>query len=1146
MSFVHLHNHTQYSLLDGACRIDRIVKLAAQYEMPALAITDHGNMFGAIEFYNNCLEAKIKPIIGIEAYIINKSFKDESNKNEPRSHLILLAMNDKGYHNLMKLTSKSYLDGFYRKPRINKEMLETYSEGLICLSACIKGEISQHILNQQPRLAKQAVDWYKSVFGDRFYIELQSHGLELEAEAMPKLVKLAKEMSIPTVLTNDCHYLHRSNSEAHDLLLCIQTNANLNDPNRLRYSTDELFFRSPKEMLELFPDVPEAYHNTLEIADRVDFKLRYDEFLLPQIDAPPQFQDMRQYLYHCCMEGAKQKYPEITPEIEERLNYELDVVHGMGFDGYFLVVKDFIDNARKQNVPVGPGRGSAAGSIISYLLDITRVDPLKYNLMFERFLNPDRISMPDIDIDFCAQGRSKVIDYVIQKYGRNSVTQIITYSTLGPKSVIKDVARVLGVSATEANKITKAIPDNAKSLEEALKKSVEFASLMNTNDLYLSILQHSQVLEGLVRQTGIHAAGVVIVPGDLTDYVPLAVGTQKDNENAVLVQYEGKCLEQLKILKMDFLGLKTLTLINQAVQLIEVSQNVQLDINNLPLDDADTYKLLAQGQTDGIFQFESDGMTKYLIDLKPNQFEDLIAMVALYRPGPMAYIDVYIRRKHGQESVKYDHPLVENVLKETYGVTVYQEQVMQLSREMAGFTRGEADSLRSAISKKKTALMEKFKVKFIEGAKVNSIPERTANKIWDDWSTFAEYAFNKSHATCYALVAYQTAWLKAHYPVEFMAALLSLEDNPDKIPYFLEECKRMKIAIIPPNINLSNSEFSVNGKEIHFGLRAIKNIGEAAMKAIVDERTKNGPYKSIFDLCKRVDSMAVNKTVMESLIASGALDDLEGTRAQKWEVIESALEQASDHQRETRRGQTSLFDLLGEEVSESTISVTLPEVENWTYLYQLELEKSVLGFFLTGHPLQPYKEMVDLLTTPRNNRSEKNNNGDTYLVGVVTGITKKRDNKGNAIAFVEMEDLHGKFEVALFKNDFLKYIGKFEQNKVYFVAGSRSQYNNNNDDSSLRIIPRKIEAFESLPYCIKGEILLETTEQNINEAFLEKITKLIKQSTGHFNLKFLVHTDKFDTLMIQPSALTFFPDTEFILWCKENNLQVTASVADND
>jgi DNA polymerase-3 subunit alpha len=1112
--------------------------------MPALAMTDHGNMFGAIEFYNTARSAGIKPIIGIEAYIINGDLKDSRNKDERYNHLVLLAMNDAGYHNLIKLTSKSYLEGFYYKPRINKEILQNHAEGLICLSACVKGEISQQILQNNYSAARKAALWYKNLFGDRYYLELQDHGLENEQQAMPQIIKLAKELDIPLVLTNDCHYLHQSDSEAHDILLCIQTTKSLSDPQRLRYPTNQLYFKTPEEMQQLFPEVPEAYENTMAIADRIDLTLKYENFLLPSIETPPEYKDMGEYLKALCLEGVKKKYGDLTQEIRDRLDYELDVVHRMGFDGYFLVVKDLIDNARKQNVPVGPGRGSAAGSIISYLLDITRVDPLKYNLMFERFLNPDRISMPDIDIDFCAQGRSKVLDYVIQKYGRNSVTQIITYSTLGAKSVIKDVARVMGVSASEANRMTKLIPGTVKSLEEAVSKYPEFANLMNSSEINASILKHSIVLEGLVRQTGIHAAGVVIVPGDLTDYVPLATAGQKDNES-VLVQYEGKCLEQLKMLKMDFLGLKTLTLINKTVELIEAAKGVKVDIDNIPLDDMKTLKLLAQGQTDGIFQFESDGMKKYLMELKPNQFEDLIAMVALYRPGPMASIDTYIRRKYGKEKIIYDHPLCEHILKETYGVTVYQEQVMQISREMAGFTGGQADSLRSAISKKKLELMEKYRTAFKDGALKNGVPEKTIEKIWDDWSSFAEYAFNKSHATCYALVAYQTAWLKAHYPVEFMAALLSLEDNPDKIPYFLEECRRMKIKVIPPNINVSESEFSVAGKEIHFGLRAIKNIGEAAMNSLVEERNKNGKFKNIFELCKRLDSMAVNKTTLESLISSGALDELEGSRAQNWAAIETALEYASDHQRDSRRGQTSLFEILDSEADESSGMPKLPVVEEWTYLHQLELEKNILGFYLSGHPLEPYKDLTDLLTTPRSSEEEKNNGKDLNLIGVVISITKKKDSKGNLMGFIEMEDMTGRFEVSLFGKNYDKFITHFEQGKIYFVSGSKSQYTAN-DEISLKVLPQKVYAFEALPACLKGDLVLETEETDLNEEFMEQLSRLKIQAIGHFNLKLVVHTKNYNTLALLPQSLNFFPDQDFIKWCKQHKISIKANIGNNE
>ena len=733
MPFIHLHNHTQYSLLDGACRVDRMVKLAKELSMPAVAITDHGNLFGAIDFYHAAKKAGIKPIVGIEAYIINGDIESEFSKSDTRYHLVLLAQNYKGYENLMKLSSASYIDGFYYKPRISKALLEKHNEGLICLSACVKGEIPSLLLAGRQQQAKEAVLWYKELFADRYYLEIQDHGLDMEKTAMPQVIALAKECDVPLVLTNDCHYLHQEDHEAHDILLCIQTGKLLNDPHRMRYDTTQLYFKTSEQMRDIYPEVPEAYENTLKIADRIDLTLSYDEFLLPEVDTPPGFTGMADYLKHLCYDAAQKKYPTFEGEVQERIDYELGVIGRMGFDGYFLVVKDIIDNARKQDVPVGPGRGSAAGSIIAYLLDITKIDPLKYGLLFERFLNPDRIGMPDIDIDFCAQNRGKVIDYMVQRYNRESVTQIITFGTLGAKSVIKDVARVLSVPASEANEITKTIPGVVKNLEDAQKQFPEFARLINENELYRSILKHSIVLEGLIRQTGIHAAGVVIAPGDLTDYVPLACSVQKDGEKVILVQYEGKWLDELKMLKMDILGLKTLTLIKKTIDLVKQSHNVDIDIDTLPLDDRQVFALLSKGETDGVFQFESEGMRKYLIDLKPNVFEDLIAMVALYRPGPMQFIDSFIARKHGQEKVQYDHPLVENTLKETYGVTVYQEQVMRISRELGGLSGGEADTLRKAISKKDTGLMMRFQEKIIAGASQNQVPRETIDKIWHDW-----------------------------------------------------------------------------------------------------------------------------------------------------------------------------------------------------------------------------------------------------------------------------------------------------------------------------------------------------------------------------------------------------------------------------
>lgn len=1146
MSFVHLHNHTQYSLLDGACRVDRMVSLAKEYNMPAVAITDHGCLFGVIDFYKTAKRAGIKPIIGIEAYIINGELGTEQSKQEPRSHLVLLAKNLQGYKNLMKLSSISYTEGYYYKPRINKDLLKKYGEGLICLSACVKGEIPTLLSNGRKQQAIEAVNWYLDLFGEDYYLEIQDHGLEMEREVMPQVIELAKEMNVPLVLTNDCHYLHREDHEAHDILLCIQTNKTLDDPHRMRYNTQELYFKSPEQMKELFPELPEAYENTLRIAEKTDLELKYDHFLLPEIETPPEYPDMGAYLRAQCEEAAKVKYPNMTPEIRERIDFELDVIHRTGFDGYFLVVQDLIDNAIKQGVPVGPGRGSAAGSIVSYLLGITLVDPIKYGLLFERFLNPDRIGMPDIDIDFCAQGRGKVIDYVVQKYGRNSVTQIITFGTLGAKTVIKDVARVLGVPATEANEITKLIPGMNKGLEDVYKNEVDFANLINSKPIYQTIYKHGVVLEGLIRNLGVHAAGVVIAPGDLTDYIPLAVNKQKEGESCVVVQYEGKWLDELKLLKMDILGLKTLTLIKATVDLVKKYHGVDIDINSLELDDPEVYKLMSRGETDGVFQFESDGMRKYLMELKPNAFEDLIAMVALFRPGPMRFIGSFIARKHGREKVEYDHPIMENTLRETYGVTVYQEQVMRISREMGGFTRGEADTLRKAMGKKDVRLMEKFENKFKTGAQSKGVSEKIASKIWEDWKQFAQYAFNKSHATCYALVAYQTAWLKAHYPVEFMAALLSLEDNPDKIPVQIGVCRDMGINIIPPNINRSLSEFSVHGKEVLFGLRAIKNLGEAAMRCIIEEREENGPFTGIFDFCKRLDSIAVNKTVLESLIASGAMDELEGNRAQKWESIESALAYSTGEQRERRAGQTSLFGIISDG-DEQEYDPPLPQIEEWDFIPKLMKEKDVLGFYMSGHPLDHYKHLVESYTTSCEDVGRDSSKSDFVLCGVVTQISKKRDSKGNPFAFVQFEDLSGRFEVPLFNRYYQEYQDLISDNLILGIVGSLSTYTNGTEEliKMVRVNPKKVFPIRELPNIVSGELNLNLPQAKMTQAFIDQVERCMGRSAGNFGIRMTLVNDNEDELVLE-SERKFFPDDDFLRWLSENKVQYSMRVRINN
>ena len=1136
MSFVHLHNHTQYSILDGACRTDKMVQMAKKMGMPAVAMTDHGNMFGTVEFYNKAKKAGIKPIIGLEAYLVENDYDSPDSKNDVRYHLVLLVKNAIGYKNLIKLSSYSHTQGFYYKARVSKSLLSQYHEGLICLSACIQGEIPQKLLKKSKEAALEALNFYKNLFGEDFYIEIQDHGLADELKVMPALIDLAKETATPLVVTNDCHYLEEKDAEAHDILLCIQTGKYVSDTNRMKYPSN-MYFKSEEEMRKLFPQLPEAIDNTIKIANKVDFELAYNDFLLPKIDIPEQFSTQTEYLKDLCYKAVPNRYKELTPEIEHRIKFELDVISGMGFDGYFLVVKDFIDAARERGVPVGPGRGSAAGSIIAYLLGITQLDPLKYNLFFERFLNPERIGMPDIDIDFCAEGRAQVIDYVIEKYGRNSVTQIITYGTLGAKSVIKDIARVMEVQASDANLLTKLMPSAPRiSLDDCLAQSKEFEQAIQSNDLYRRIFNYGKVIEGLIRQIGVHAAGVVIGPGDLTDFVPLAISPQKDADPIVLVQYEGKWLDDLKMLKMDFLGLKTLTVIKRAVQLIEKYKNVVVDIENVDLFDKKAYELLAMGQTDGIFQFESAGMKKYLRDLKPNQFEDLIAMVALYRPGPMQFIDTYINRKHGKEKVVYDHALTENTLRETNGVTVYQEQVMQISREMGGLSGAEADTLRKAMGKKNLDMMSKLKDKFKSGAMKNGVAEDVVERIWANWLEFAKYAFNKSHAACYAFVSFQTAYLKAHYPVEFMTALLSLEESPDKIPQFIEVAKKMNIEILPPSINTSDKDFKVMGNNILFGLSAIKNVGQAAVAAIINEREKNGEFTDYFNFVERVESTALNKSVLEALIMAGALDVLPGNRAQKFKAIENALFCATKTQSDRRRGQLTIFDLMSEDESDDC-NPKLPEEKEWDEKVKLENEKAVLGFYISGHPLSDLKYLMSIYSNINTKEAALENAqipSKIKIIGSVCGVIVKKDKRNNNFFVVTLEDLYGKFEMTMFNSTLEKYRSLAVVGKKLYISGAQSSFQGNNNDGTLRILPDLIIPVEDLKKTVKGEISILLQEEDASPDFANFLINYCKKNPGQFKLIFKVKTQKFRNLYIQPNALTVSPDEEFIREIQEN------------
>ena len=902
--FVHLHNHSDYSLLDGAQRIDQLVGTIDELNMDAVALTEHGNMFSVVPYYKQAKKAGIKPIIGCEIYVATGSRFDKHQKpggGWGNNHLILLAQNFTGYKNLMKLVTAGYLEGFYYRPRIDKQLLREYNEGLICLSGCLKGEVPEKMLNGDYEGARNAAIEYSEIFGDRYFLEIQNHGIPEEEANIQNMKKLSSDLGLPLVCTNDAHYCKQSHSEAHDIHICLGTGKERSDPNRLRYATPEFYFKTQDEMHHLFKGFPQAIENTRRIADSIDLSLPMGESHLPNFPIPKSANtaDPDEYLRSLTNTGATNHYGEISPEIRNRIDHELNVIKNMGFAGYFLITADFVKYAKESKIPVGPGRGSAAGSIVSYALGITSIDPLKHDLLFERFLNPDRISMPDIDIDFCIERRGEVIDYIKDQYGDSSVTQIITFGKMKAKQVVRDVGRVMGYSFSDVDKIAKAIPNELNiTLDKALEKSPELSDMADGD--YKELMEHSKVLEGMNRHASIHAAGVVIAPGELTDYVPL----YKSNTDDVTSQYDMKGLEELGLLKMDFLGLRNLTVIDKAIKLIEANGE-SLDIEKLSFENSEVYKLFSKGHTIGVFQFESSGMREFLKKLQPTVLEDLIAMNALYRPGPMSNIDDFISRKHGKKKIAYPHPLMEPILKETYGIIVYQEQVMQIAHEIAGFTLAEADIMRRAMGKKIKSLMDELSIKFVSGAERRGIQKKKAEEIFSLIEKFAQYGFNKSHSTAYAYVAYQTAWLKVRFPAEFMSANLTSEmGSIDRIVVLINECKKMGIEVRPPDINVSFEDFRpIDNKTISYGLNAIKNVGTKALETIIKERISRGPYKNIFDICSRVEQQKVNKRVLESLVYSGSMDSLEGSRSQNLDAVDIAIKYGQKIQQEVDKNQ---------------------------------------------------------------------------------------------------------------------------------------------------------------------------------------------------------------------------------------------------
>jgi len=1033
-SFVHLHNHTHYSLLDGACRIEDLVQAAKRNHMPALAVTDHGNMFGAIQFYKEALKAGLRPIIGMEAYVAPNSRHDKSGSkggSDASFHLVLLARNLIGYKNLMKLSSIGYLEGFYYKPRIDKEVLAQHCDGLVVMSSCIKGEIPYKIIHDDPEGAQRAARQYKDLFGEHFYLEIQNHGYAEEEKAIRGILELSKVLNVGMVATNDTHYLKQEHSQAHDILLCIQTNKDFNDPGRMRFKGDQLYFKSTQEMEILFKDIPDALTSSLEIYEKCHVQLDFEKLYLPRFHVPDheKAESLESYFEKKAREGLARHYHPAPPAIEKRLEFELSVIKRMGYSGYFLIVADFIEYAKAQGIPVGPGRGSAAGSLVSYALGITDVDPIRYNLLFERFLNPERISMPDIDIDFCYERRGEIIQYVMEKYGGiKNVAQIITFGSMNARAVIRDVGRVLQIPYGEVDQIAKMIPFNS-TLDEALNKIPEFKEVYGKSDTYKRMLEHARVLEGLARHASTHAAGVVITPGDLTDYVPLFKSAQGD----VTTQYDMKSIESAGLLKMDFLGLRTLTVIDHTIRMLK-RKHIDLDIHSIPLDDAETYRIFRRGSTVGVFQFESGGMQEYLKKLEPESIEDLTAMNALYRPGPMTMIDDFINRKHGRTPVQYLHPLLESILKETHGIIVYQEQVMQIASELGGFSMAKADVLRKAMGKKSQELMQEQRMAFVEGAIQKGIPKDLSEAIFTLMEEFAGYGFNKSHATCYSIVAYQTAYLKAHHPIEFMAANLTSEmGNADRIVVLYEACRHMGIPVYPPDVNESVAHFNPHGKGIRFGLGAIKNVGMGAIEYIVQARTIGGPFKNLYDFCERVNLRPVNKKVLESLVQSGAMDSLEGNRAQKMTALGRAVELVQSSQQNAGLGQISIF---AEETGQTRLYPGLPLVEPWSQSDMLKREKELLGLYVSGHPLLKYEDEIHAFANPALDRLNEIETGRTVRVcGIIAQVGTRLDRKGKSMAFFSLEDFTGSAKVVVFSDAFEKFRSCIQEEHMVMVLG---------------------------------------------------------------------------------------------------------------
>jgi DNA polymerase III subunit alpha len=1155
VQFNHLHVHTQFSLLDGAANISSLYKKAVADNHRGIAITDHGNMFGAFKFVAEAAKHntpdnpnKIKPIVGCEFYVVENRDKKQFTRDERevRFHQLFLAKNAEGYQNLVKLCSLGYIEGLYGKyPRIDKELILKYHKGLIATTCCLAAAVPRAILRKGEEEAEKEFKWWLDLFGEDYYIELQRHGIPEQNQVNEVLLKWAIKYHVKVIASNDSHYVNVEDANAHDILLCINTGEKQSTPTakdfedessmkgkRFAFYNDQFFFKSGQEMTDLFHDVPEAIDNTNEIVDKIEpLKLKRD-ILLPHYVIPSGFASQDDYLKHITYQGAHRRYSIVTPDIEERLNFELETVRTMGFAGYFLIVQDFINKGREIGVLIGPGRGSAAGSAVAYCIGITNIDPIKYNLLFERFLNPDRKSMPDIDTDFDDEGRQKVIDYVVDKYGRNQVAQIVTYGTMAAKMSIKDVARVLDLPLDQSNMLAKLVPerpgielnrvltapmDGEKSLREKeglggdeLENVKKLREYMKGGDTAANVLREALILEGSVRGTGIHAAGIIIAPQDLTDLIP--VYTSKET-NLLITQFDGKVIEDAGVIKMDFLGLKTLTIIRDALKLIKQNHDIEIEIDTIPLDDKKTFELYQRGETNGTFQFESAGMQKYLKELRPDKFEDLIAMNALYRPGPLEYIPKFILRKHGREPITYDLPEMEEYLNDTYGITVYQEQVMLLSQKLAGFTKGDADVLRKAMGKKDKATLDKMKGKFIEGITAKGLDQKTCEKVWTDWEAFAQYAFNKSHSTCYAFVAYQTAYLKAHYPGEYMSSVLTHNlGNIDKITFFMEEAKRMGIPVLGPDVNESLIHFSVNKKgQIRFGMGAIKGVGEGAALAIIEERESKGAFKTFSDFIRRVNLRSVNKKTLENLVYAGGLDLFtELHRAQYFSIdgrdpvpyLERAIRYGQTYQSGKNNTASLLFDLDSEvEIAEPAA----PKCDTFDTLQKLKAEREVVGIYISGHPLDDFAHEIrsfcnSKLTDLADLKAIRNK--EVTLGLIVTSVTERMTKNGKPFVIFMGEDFNGSFEFALFGEDRNKFINSLKPGFSLFIRGKVQERYGNAEQLEF-----KIQVMELLSEMLEKKVkqfIIQLPLSTISDELIARIHSVTAKYPGNSALRFQV------------------------------------------